>query len=192
MTPATSRPKPAVPAARSTGFWKIVPSRAISLTGGPRGAQGRAAQAVLGARRPHWRGPSPGRAPGPPGPGAAGGGGGGPPPPGWGGPWPGIFGGEPPPRPNPGPFCPSGGAGGAPPAGAGARRASGGLARRREVRQDDRRRRDGADGPHSRALTLSAVGDETSRGIVARAGRGERTRGEETVAVREQDSRPRA
>src|SRR2546422_3181285 len=37
-----SRPKPAVPAARSTGFWKIVPSRAISLTGGPRGAQGRA------------------------------------------------------------------------------------------------------------------------------------------------------
>ncbi len=78
------------------------------------------------------------------------------------------------------------------PAEAGARQAPKGLVRRREVRRDGRRRRDGANGPHSRALALGAVGDETSRGIVARAGRGKRTRGEETVAVREQDSRPRA
>src|SRR5439155_35455 len=35
ITPATSRPNPAVPAARSTGFWKVVPRRAMSLTGGP-------------------------------------------------------------------------------------------------------------------------------------------------------------
>ena len=35
MTSSSSRPKPAVPAARRIGFWKVVPNSSTALTGAP-------------------------------------------------------------------------------------------------------------------------------------------------------------
>src|SRR5436189_89648 len=196
ITPATSHPNPAVPARRRTGFWKVVPRRAMSLTGGPpaarRGAERRVARGAAGPLPAADRAPA--RA------GRAGGGR------------------RAPPRPRRGRRArvrasaptnlppphrrDSARRAGRECTGTSGRRhrAPAAANRRRRGRAPGRRRvpwarrairEPRAHGADARALAFAAVGNEAGYGLIARRGSGDRSGREQAVAVREQEPRPR-